>query len=305
MNIFSCIDNNNIEKIFILFYSCYKNCKNKDHLKFYILTENPIDSSMKIPEFLKDILTIRPLDKEYLKKTEWMDMINTFSEIFYHSGHSANNIMNFSRFFIFHIFPEVDRFIYLDWDMIVNEDILKLDEFYNSDKLIAAKSDKIDFKTILGNIGYLNKDQYFYYDYLTNVNIFVARPHLRNLVKSTVDKFNKIFLHITDKKNVASKPSFNAGFYIVSKNHFDEQNLLNIIKKLIEIQRNKKTFRFGTQIIMNLIAIDENILIDSKWNNKPTFDSNNYIDHWAGMAKPWIIKDPKWIKYYNEYKEIN
>ena len=38
MNIFSCVDNKNIEKIFILFYSCYVNCSDKDKIKFYLLT---------------------------------------------------------------------------------------------------------------------------------------------------------------------------------------------------------------------------------------------------------------------------
>ena len=39
MNIYSCVDGNNIDKIIVLFNSVYLNSSNKN-LNFYILTDN-------------------------------------------------------------------------------------------------------------------------------------------------------------------------------------------------------------------------------------------------------------------------
>ena len=114
MNIYSCIDNKNIDKIIVLFYSCYINCSQKDKLKFYLLVESEFDyQNVNIPDVLKDILFVKGLDYYELEKSGWINIINDFNKYFYIQGSKCKHIMNFARFFIFKFFPEIERAIYL------------------------------------------------------------------------------------------------------------------------------------------------------------------------------------------------
>ena len=45
MNIYSCIDLKNIEKILVLFYSCYINSSDKSQLKFYLLVDEEFNKN--------------------------------------------------------------------------------------------------------------------------------------------------------------------------------------------------------------------------------------------------------------------
>ena len=296
MNIYSCVDNKNIDKIFVLFFSCYVNCSDKENLNFYLLVENEFNlEDLKIPEFLKDKITIRNLDMEKLKSSGWISLIKKFSDVFYIQGMKCNHIMNFARFFVFSHFPEIDRFIYLDWDMIVDGDICQLNDEYNSKKLVVANPYKIEFSKLVGNIGNLNLNQLK----LVTVNKNFIKSNLHKLQRDLIFKnYNELLKILTGKDNIGKNKSFNAGFYIVSKETFDEQYLKNIISKLINIQKEKKCFRFGTQVIMNLISVNNMIFVDKKWNNIPNDD--NFISHWNGLEKPWISKDKKWMKYFNK-----
>lgn len=299
MNIYSCIDNKNIDKIYVLFYSCYTNCSDKSKIKFYLLLENEFNiDELKIPDFLKDKLFIKHLDINYLKKNNWLKLIEEFNQTFYIQGHKCNHIMNFSRFFIFYFFPELERVVYLDWDMTVEADILNLNEEYNSDNLVVATPYKKDFKTICGNIGYLNKKQLK----IICVNLDKVKDYnstyLKNLKRNILLKYDNLIYEVTGKKKFANKRSFNAGFYIVSKKTFDQNHVKNIVSNLLKIQKKEQVFRFGTQVIMNLISLENIQFVDNKWNNIPK--DGNFINHWNGLEKPWVLKDERWIKYFNK-----
>ncbi len=306
MNIYSCIDNKNIDKIIVLFYSCYVNSSQKDKLKFYLLVENEFDYlNLKIPDVLKDILFVKDLDYYELEKSGWINIISDFNKYFYIQGSKCKHIMNFARFFIFKFFPEINRAIYLDWDMIVEDDIHKLSMDYNSEKLIVAEPSRGIFNTLCGNIGNLNEEEIVFLK-LKNNHVFrnqIQKIKALTYKKNILIKYNKLIKEITNIDNASNSKSFNAGFYIISKDKFDENNLQTLILKLIKIQKDTKPFRFGTQVIMNLISLDNIIFIDNKWNNTPS--ENNSISHWQGLDKPWETKDPKWMKYYNELKKSN
>lgn len=300
MNIFSCIDNKNIDKIFVLFYSCFLNCSKKENLKFYILVEQPYQGS--IPFIFRNNLIIRNIDKEFLINSNWIDIIEQFSNNFYIQGAKCNNIMNFSRFFFFQTFPEVDRAIYLDWDMIVEGDIYKLINEYNTDKLIVASSLKTSFDTICGNIANLNPTEFNIVSCKNYYNPLIFKLNTNQIRKNIFKKYNELIFNITGHENAASKKSFNAGFYIVSKNIFNLDNIKQLIEKLLIEQKKEKVFRFGTQVIMNLLSINNIIFVDKRWNNIP--NQENYITHWNGtkIPKPWDSKDPLWIKYFNLFQ---
>ena len=124
MNIYSCVDVLNIDKIFVLYYSIYKNTKNYNKLKFYIITDEKPKN--KIPEFLKGKLKIGVIRYD----NYWSNIISSFNDNFYKRASWCKSNLNFARFFIFYLFPEVERFIYLDWDMVVQDDIYNLYEYY-------------------------------------------------------------------------------------------------------------------------------------------------------------------------------
>lgn len=264
MNIYSCIDSKNIEKIFVLFYSVYENTKNYDKLNFYIITD--LEPTIEIPKFLKNNLKIRIID--FNKK--WLNILEKFNKHFYNRSNWCKSDLNFARFFIFDIFPKLDRVIYLDWDMIVQTDIFNLINNYNNNKAIVA--------TLLNNW------------------------NIKQNIINEKNKINTNILSIIEKKlnlnNIFSKNSFNSGFYIVSKKDFKLENLYKFINKIIDIQIEYNAFKFGTQVIMNLLL--ENVeFIDYKWNTNK-IDSSSFIIHWCGHKKPWDSNDPIWYEYFNK-----
>ena len=100
---------------------------------------------------------------------------------------------------------------------------------------------------------------------------------------------------------------FNAGFYITSKYHFEEESLKKFISRLISYQKKNRNLKHGTQTILNLLTINNIELIDSKWNemvNKENFK----IFHWHGLSKPWKSNDKLWLEYkiiYDKFIKLN
>ena len=61
MNIYSCVDNTNIDKIIALFNSVYinANVEKKENLRFFLLVDNIPENIPFIPEYLENKLDIR------------------------------------------------------------------------------------------------------------------------------------------------------------------------------------------------------------------------------------------------------
>jgi lipopolysaccharide biosynthesis glycosyltransferase len=265
MNIYSCIDYQNIEKIYILYYSVFKNSKNFDKLKFHIITDKH-PNVKDIPLFLKGKIKFGILNFD----SYWTNLINNFNNNFYKRASWCKSNLNFSRFFIFNLFPNENRFIYLDWDMIVQKDIYELDKYYLMEDLIVANLK--DEENILKNI------------------INERKNYNRNLLNKIQNEFGS---------NIFEK-SFNSGFYIVSRKHFILNNINKLIKSLIDFQKKYDIFKFGTQVIMNLLLINKTF-IDYKWNTNEINKKSNII-HWCGKKKPWDNEDEIWFTYYNSFK---
>lgn len=291
MNIYSCVDSKNIDKIIVLFKSCYRNSSEKDKLKFYLLVDK-LNDSIEIPSELK--LEIRPLDFNFLKEDGWLEINNEFSKYFYKQGAKCNHIMNFSRFFIFEHFPEIKTALYLDWDMIVQDDIFKLYSNYKScnvnNTFIVSESKK--WKNIATNI--LNYDEIIGKN--LNVNsIKLINQQINSMWLNSVIKYQNKINEISPFNINLNEKTFNAGFNIVNNNIFNLVSLKKLIVSLIEIQKKYCCFRFGTQVIMNLLT--SNIeFVESKWNNS---DYSSSIIHWSGPNKPWDTNDEIWLKYNN------
>ena len=220
--------------------------------------------------------------------------INEFNETFYQASKWCKSDMNFARFLIFQHFPKLDRVIYLDWDMIVQEDIFKLeDEYNNKEKLVVADCGK---QTIFSNI--FKQEYRFEKNYRS---LFVQSKTLRRKYQTG---FKLLGYFMNDPMNSHRIKGFNAGFYIVSNTHFEENNTIKLLEKLIKIQRKYNCFNFGTQVVMNLMCINDRLFIEKKWNELPSDHiSKTCIIHWNGRKKPWNKdnldeNDKLWFEYY-------
>ena len=277
MNIYSTVDFINLDKIIILFNSVITNSSKKSDLKFYILTDKISGDLPYIPNDLSNNLII----KETFFDNNWKILLEDFNDKFYKGSNWCKHDMNFARFLFFKHFPEVDRVIYLDWDMVVISDIFELEnEFNKKDKMIVATT---GLDTVRTNI--------FTDDFRSRISPQNAIMKIKTNIDIPKYKLISDSLDI-NLKDVLNVKGFNAGFYIVSNNHFQEKYLINLIRKLIKIQTKFNCFNFGTQVVMNLMHLRNRIFVDKKWNNLPNNKNMNEINivHYNGLDKPWNIK---------------
>lgn len=293
MNIYSCVDGKNIDKIVTLFYSVYQNCNmnRKDELRFFLITDSEIDSNLFIPEYIKNKLEIKILNLTQ----EWTELLNNFNTHFYKNSNWCRNDMNFARFLFFNHFPEINRVIYLDWDMIVQEDIFTIEEQYNDyENMIVSKC---GYQTIFTNIFVKS------FQFKNNINsLFVRSPLKKMKYHKSYQILSKFTKNTQECYNVRG---FNAGFYIVSRDQFNDNLLIKNIRKLIEIQIEEKCFNFGTQVVMNIINISNRKFIEKEWNHLPNIENleDLKIIHWNGKNKPWNSNLPTnkiWLNYYSK-----
>ena len=287
MNIFSSIDCKNIEKIIILFSSCYLNAnqKKRDKLKFYLLIDKLPKNNIFIPDFIKDKLEIRKVNYN----EEWTNILNDFNNNFYKECVWCKHDMNFFRFLFFRTFPEVDRVVFLDWDMIVQTDIFNLqNEYNNKDNLVVAQ---LNEKTLI-------------------LSIFRSKFNFNPFARKLYSKlYNKIFKAISSMDIPSEKfknvKNFNSGFFIISRDHWEENNLKEFILSLISVQKEYGCFNFGTQVVQNLMNLDNRTYIDREWNITPIYGQSNKsnIIHWCGHTKPWLNREAEnnklWWKYFD------
>lgn len=295
MNIYSCIDSKNIEKVLILFYSIIVNSPS-NKFKFFIITDKFND--INIPINFKDRIFI----KELMIDQRWRKLIDNFNENFYKDVPWCKSDMNFARFFIFEHFPQINRAIYLDWDMIVVSDIKKLLKFYNdTDKIIVSS---LEIEQSILNSSFTDN-----FKHSRNINSIYLQCKKEILklhdITKVLDNLNIIY------DDIIKNQSFNAGFFIVSRIHFDIDYLFSFIETLIKEQISKNCFKFGTQTILNLMFINDRYFIEKEWNYIPNINENCNIEkaniiHWNGSNKPWKNKssiNKIWWHYHDNYKK--
>ena len=105
MNIYSSVDNTNIDKIICLFNSVWINSNKdkRDELRFYLLVDKIPEEIPYIPDNIKERLEIKGLNLN----DEWKNLLNNFNNTFYKKSNWCKNDMNFARFVIFDHFENV------------------------------------------------------------------------------------------------------------------------------------------------------------------------------------------------------
>lgn len=273
MNIYSSVDSSNLDKIIILFYSCYikANKKRRNELNFYILSDN--DILPKLPAELKDKVFIRKLELY----DKWEILKDQFNKYFYNKILWCKHDMNFGRFLFFKTFPNVDRVIYLDWDMIVQGDIFELEEYYDKkDRFVVAESNN---KSVLLSVF----DRLFY-----NKSKYSELFHKKNNLTLIKKILQNTSFDVNELKEING---FNAGFFIISKEHWKEEDLIELLTELILIQKKNQCFNFATQVVMNLQNLNNRLFVSKEWNHLPDHNNKNIkIIHWNGKKKAWKNK---------------
>lgn len=299
MNIYSTVDFLNLDKLIILFYSVLENSSRKNDLNFYILTDKISGNLPYIPKELDDKLKIREINLN----TIWENLLENFNLNFYQEAKWCKHNMNFCRFLFFKIFPEVDRVIYLDWDMVVLKDIFLLEKEYNDfNKMIVSKTNESTVKNSI---------------FTEKFRMSTSTYYLARKIKPLIDykKFNLICKPLNIKvDDLLNTSAFNAGFFIISKKHFQEDFLIKHIGRLIIIQEKLRCFNFGTQVVMNLMNLKDRFFIKKEWNHLPDLEIIDKINniHYNGIEKPWNKQSKEndiWFKYckkvYPDWKYQN
>ena len=170
---------------------------------------------------------------------------------------------NFARFYFAQLFPALDRIIYLDCDTIVQSDIVLLWEktLLDGALLAAAPRDEPTFG------GFFN----------SKVLDLYATRYGRNIDPS--------------------KPTFNAGVYIMDLNQWRSLSLIDEIHYWMKENSKQPLWDFGTQPLQLIVSYDNWVKIDRKWNIlglgyiddiKSKVLNEGKLLHWNGIRKPWL-----------------
>lgn len=200
----------------------------------------------ELENFEAIIKTYPNVSFEYLDMSKWIAQIG--AENFYTGNYS---IANYYRLFLCDVLKNEDKIIYLDSDIIVQDDIFKLWATDMQNYAIAAALDK-------------------------NAAGIAITPDEVNLKRLCAR------LNIKKPKNY-----FNSGVMIMNLKKLRDMNFLNIVRK--EVMTGLK-FELVDQDILNRVFENNYLKIDKTWNHQPVKADeayqNDHILHISGL-RPW------------------
>jgi lipopolysaccharide biosynthesis glycosyltransferase len=184
---------------------------------------------------------------------------------------SESQVMNFARFYLPQVYPNLGKVIYLDADLIVRADI----------------ADLLHLGSLEGHVLAAVSDGTF------------------DSWEEYTKKGSKNLRHIE-----SNQPTFNAGVFVTDLSKWQEQEVLEKMEGWIKIHRLAlEDFYFGTQSIVNLTFYRDFQQLPPAWNVQPMgwYDDipeetlrNGKILHWAGKRKPWLA-DGLYKEYWIDY----
>lgn len=192
------------------------------------------------------------------------------------------SVETYFRFFISDLLPEYNKVLYLDADLIIMDDLLKLYNF-NIDNYA------------MGVIQDMNMEISVKHEDFITSNKLSIREYIANILK---------------KRNLKY---FNAGVLLLNLKKFREDNILN---ELLEFSEQNSPLEYQDQDILNAVLENRVIYLDSKWNLLKDLDfyisyqndknrikeikkcfKNPGIIHYIGENKPWVYKEKFWYSF--------
>lgn len=266
--------------ILVAIQSIMDNLDNKYYLDTIILSDKiSRRSTLRINDYVKGFKNLSIRVKE----------INDYNDMTI-SLHM--NKMTMYRFLIPDIMKEYGKIIYLDGDLVLNDDLSKM---YNID--LQGKG--------LGAVPCLA----FKAMYAKNIGAD------RHVYKGKIRDYMAKYIGINDKN---CQKYFNAGVLIMDLNVFRNMKFKKNTDKYIE-SRNGRIW-FNDQDILNYFFQEKYIELDRKWNTMtinfnhvkeylPVANMEEYIKafknpsivHYAGGIKPWLDCDAEYSEYFWKY----
>lgn len=264
--------------ISILIESIIQNAKQKRPYEIFILTTK---ITLKNQEILKNQIkkdkrfSIEIIDVSKLIKNKKVKIYSHLS------------IETYFRFFIFDLFPEVKKVLYLDSDLIINSDIADLYDINIEGKYLAAAKDidiaglivfeKDKNEYIKKVIGYKGKDEYFQ----AGVIIFNVQEIKR---KISTDNLFKI----------AQKRRWN----------WMDQDVMNYVFKgnVLYLSQQWNCIMNWKNLIGGMERMDILKLAPKQlFNEYSEARKNPFIIHYAGNQKPWTDPKADFSDYFWKY----
>ena len=274
LNIVLSGDNDVATSIAVLIKSLILNCTNYKKLKIFLVCENPYYLDFNINFICKNLsiddefnnrinITVNSLIN-YIVPTEdlLLKIENTKS---FHSrqlNFKPTSSFNFIRFYFDKLLPnDVNRFIYLDSDMIVKGDIENIFNLFEKKYIVGVVFPTVPYK--LDSRDWVINNRY--------------------------------------RKSLPKDHLFNAGMYIVNLKSWKYFNYSEKCIELIKKNKENKIYEGGTQSVMNIVCknfqeidtswnqtgLSEGKLYDYDLTN--CVEKANII-HFTGFFKPWLEK---------------
>lgn len=280
INIILAINNKFIKQAATTIMSIYKNSKKDSLIKINILHS---DVTQQNQDIVKDMVKVM----ENISELNFIDMSKIVTNNFFDKYMCKEKFCSYVspetyyRLFIPNLFPDCDKVLYLDSDIIVCED---LTELYNTD---------IDNLYV----GAVPVYKYFFKNILT-----------LNNKKITAENY------LTTKLKISNKSYFNAGVLLLNLDKMREDN---IQEKMFDFLFKNYPLLYQDQDILNSILKSKIKFLDRKYNVYYKHFRNNErtsILHFAKEQKPWNFyklnegfelywKYFKLTPFYNETEE--
>jgi len=272
------INNIYVPYIYVLIESIIQNANQKRPYEIFILTTN---ISLENKEILKN-----QIKKDNRFSIEFINVANLIKDkkinLF-----DYLSIETYFRFFIFDLFSDTQKILYLDSDLIINSDIADLYDINIEGKYLAAAKDidiaglikyeKHKRKYIEKYIGYKGEDEYFQ-----------AGVILFNIQEIKKKFTTEIFFKVAEKR----------------KWKWMDQDVLNYIFKGNVFYLNQKwncIFNWKN-LIKGKCRIDILKLAPKQlFNEYLQARKNPFIIHFAGNQKPWEYPDCDFSEYFWKY----
>ncbi|TXJ58368.1 glycosyltransferase family 8 protein [Brachyspira aalborgi] len=259
INIFFTVNDSYTKYLSVSMASIIYNLDKEQIINFFILDGGISDENKRKLNKLKNI---KDFNIEYIKIDN-----SRFENIVKSSQAHITNETNY-RFIISSLKPELDKCLFLDADLIADEDITELYNINIDDFYMGAVTDQAP---LTKNSWAKHLDLAESYSY---VNTGVILVNLKKWREENIE--DKLFENVIKYANLLQ---------------FPDQDILNIT-----LQEKVKNISH----IYNAMPV-QNYLVEKE--KKEAFD-NPVIIHWAGFMKPWIYSDANYSEYFWKYARM-
>ena len=240
INICICFDNNYFNLGIKLIKSILNTTNNKNQLKFNILVDKNEFEKLD-EEFKINFKNIKYEIKEFIPSNKLIQLIEKQKERYelknnkVKNPHPYYNYLNYARFYLNEYFPNLDKIIFLDADIIFHKPI---ENIFNNTKLdnnyFGAVSTKAIFNKWAGNLNYPGLPNFNLQDNQFNAGLFITllskwkENDITAKLENLIEKNNNWYINnkITFIYKTGTQPPLNLLFY-----------------KNIEIINNNDTFK--------------------------------------------------------------